>query len=102
LNVGDTFQVKATLRNCTGVRLEDARLVASGSAFASVTGPVDVDLGALANGASATATFTCKANVATPTPGGPADTLISVSGRCVLDLTSATSATSVQGEVFPI
>jgi hypothetical protein len=102
LNVGDTFQVKATLKNCTGFRLADAQLVASGTQFASVTSTGTVDLGALGNGNSASATFQCKATSQTPTLGGPADPLIKVFGRLVLDLTSATGTADVQGEIFPV
>jgi hypothetical protein len=102
INVGDTFKVTATLKNCTGFRLADAQLIASDTQFANVTSTNTVDLGALANGGSASTTFQCKAVAQTPTLSGPPDPLIKVFGRLVLDLTSATATTSVQGEIFPV
>jgi hypothetical protein len=102
INVGDTFKVSATLKNCTGFRLADAQLVATSTQFATVTSTTTVDLGALANGASASATFQCKATAQTPTLSGPPDPVIKVFGRLVLDLTCATATTSVQGEIFPV
>jgi hypothetical protein len=102
INVGDSFQVNTTLRNCSGFRLEKATLVANGTTFATIIGPSTVDVGPVANGASALAAFTCKAVAQTPTLGGPADPLVNVFARCVLDLTSATGSATVSGEVFPI
>jgi hypothetical protein len=101
LNVGDTFQVTASLRNCTGFRLENAKLVATGTLFASVTGATTVDLGDVNNGATKSATFQCSAVAQTPTLAGPADPVINVFGRIVLDLTTATKSTSVLTEIFP-
>lgn len=101
LNKGDSFQVQATLKNCTGFRLQDAQLVAGGTQFASVTSAGTVDVGPIGNGSSASTTFQCKAIAVTPTLGGPPDPLIRVSARLVLDLTSATGSASVMGEIFP-
>lgn len=101
LNVGDTFQVVATLKNCTGFHLENAKLVATGTSFASVTAPSTVDLGDLNNGATKSATFQCTATAVTPTLSGPADPVINVFGRILLDLTTATKSVSVLTEVFP-
>jgi hypothetical protein len=101
INVGDTFKITATFKNCTGFRLTDAQIIANDTQYATVTGPNSVDLGPLGNGSSTSATFQCKAIAETPTLGGPADPIIKVFGRLVLDLTSATGTSSVLTEIFP-
>jgi hypothetical protein len=101
LNVGDSFQVVASLKNCSGFHLDNAKLVATGTSFASVTGPSTIDLGDVNNGATKSATFQCSAIGITPTLSGPADPVINVFGRILLDLTTATRSTSVLTEIFP-
>lgn len=99
INVGETFNVNVTVRNCTAHDLKNVKLTARNTQFATVTSPPSFDLGDLANAAPLVSrTFQCKALAATPTPNGPADTLIALSVSANVDLRSFLSE-KVQGEI---
>jgi hypothetical protein len=99
INTGEAFTVTVKVRNCTGHDLRNVRLRASGTSFASVTGASSADLGDLTNAsAEQTVVFQCQATAVTPTPSGPADTMINLSLTANVDLRGAASK-AVQGEV---
>jgi hypothetical protein len=99
INVGEAFTVTVKVRNCTGHDLSNVRLRAGGTSFASVTGASSVDLGDLPNAsAEQTVVFQCQATAVTPTPSGPADTMINLSLTANVDL-RGTATRTVQGEV---
>ena len=99
INTGEFFTVTVKVRNCTGHDLREASLRASGTSFASVVGASSVSLGDMTNASpEKTAVFQAKAIAVTPTPTGPADTLINLNLSANVDL-RGTVAKTVQGQV---
>jgi hypothetical protein len=99
INTGEAFTVTVKVRNCTGHDLRGASLRASGTSFASIVGASSASLGDMTNASpEKTVVFQAQAIAVTPTPSGPADTLINLTMSANVD-PRGTTAKAVQGEV---
>lgn len=77
INVGETFTVNVSVRNCSGHEITEAVLRPRATVFASVTSPTTVNLGTMAPNASVVVAVQCVANAVTPA-GAPADAIINL------------------------
>ena len=103
INEGEQFTLNVKVTNCTSHDLRNVELTAKGTTFARVDIPGDTlvrDLGDMPFLSSKNVSYECIATDETPTPQGPADTLLNLQVKANLDF-RAFKTQPFQGEVLP-